>query len=233
MIDNIKRKTANELIKKHIVEHGRHIYIVQSPPLPRYAYTIGLRDQIGFDLILPGAIIYLKDEVTAILNGMADRVFSGYKPGTDAYTLGTLGSFVLNRVHSSWIPKLLLGAIGYYGAEEITVFQIVPDKNHRTIDVPDMKLPLNERSAAAWQWLCKTWDLPVPSESIAATEAARWDANEWEISAGPASDVPESEMRVVPLGTMLAHDPTMSPVAQLPVGEGIYRDAESDWHPWV
>jgi hypothetical protein len=39
-----ERAKALRLIRRNIDEHGFHIYVVSGGPLPRYAYTIGLRD---------------------------------------------------------------------------------------------------------------------------------------------------------------------------------------------
>lgn len=56
------------------------------------------------------------------------------------------------------------------------------------------------------------------------TEAARWEEGYWELTAGEGPNVPEDEVRIVPLGTLLAADPSLMPVVSLPVGGGLIRD---------
>lgn len=65
------------------------------------------------------------------------------------------------------------------------------------------------------------------------TEACRWEENEWELFAGAGPDVAKEEMRVVSLGTLLAADSSLEAVLTLTVGTGLWRDAISDWHPWI
>jgi hypothetical protein len=139
----------------------------------------------------------------------------------------------------------MLGAFDYYQKRNIPALQVVPDKAHWTIDVPDMSAPWNTTKEPVWRWLHEPWTYPVPEDATAATnlsalrgdgvtEAARWEEDEWEICAGAAPDVPEDEMRVVPLGNLVAADPSLAPVVDLPIGEALRRDPDpdSEWHPW-
>ena len=107
-----------------------------------------------------------------------------------------------------------------------------------------MSVPWNGTLAPAWRWLHQQWDYPVPEKSVSATnlaalrgeritEAVRWDEDEWEISSGPASEVPYDEMRVVPLGSLIAADQSLERVVDVTVWEGIWRDADFDWQPWL
>jgi hypothetical protein len=64
------------------------------------------------------------------------------------------------------------------------------------------------------------------------TEVMRWEEGEWEIFAGAGPDVPKAELRVVPLATLLAADGSLVRALSLEVGTGVWRDADSDWHPW-
>jgi hypothetical protein len=203
-----------------------------------------LRESIGSELILAGAIFYMKDEVVKIVNFIADRLrLEGGVQEAKSCSVGSLGLFGLRKAHPSWTSKLLLGAFDYYGTDEIPVLQIFPDEAHWTVDVPDMGKPFESSSAPAWRWLYEPWTYPVPEDSVAATnlaalrgervtEAVRWEEDEWEISAGPAPDVPKDEMRVVPLGTLIAADPSLSRVVNFALEEGIWRDSDSDWQPW-
>lgn len=139
----------------------------------------------------------------------------------------------------------MLGVFDYYQTRDIPAIQIVPDKDHRTIDVPDMSAPWNALAEPVWQWLKEPWIFPVPKESTATTnlaalrgeritEATRWEEDEWEAFAGAGPDVTEEEMRVVALGTLVAADKSLEPIVHLAIGEGLWRDPEagSEWHPW-
>jgi hypothetical protein len=95
-----------------------------------------------------------------------------------------------------------------------------------------------------WQWLGQPWEYDVPQESMATTnlaallgspitELSRWEDNEWEMFAGPGPDVKPSDMRVVPLGTLIGHDPSLTSTLAAGIGSGYWRDsATSDWHEW-
>ena len=51
--------------------------------------------------------------------------------------------------------------------------------------------------------------------------------------AGAGPDVTKDEMRVVPLGLLLATDPSLTPVVDLEIGRGLWRDGVGgDWNPW-
>ena len=48
-------------IQKNIDESGYHLYFVAGGPVPRFVYTIGLSEKIGFELVLAGSS-YFDDE---------------------------------------------------------------------------------------------------------------------------------------------------------------------------
>jgi Domain of unknown function (DUF4262) len=239
---NNQRDRALEVIRENIARSGRHIYVVSAVgQTPRFAYTIGVTESIGVELILAGAIFYMKDDVVAI----TDEILAQMKaqPDREVFEVVGQGSFALREVHSSWVQELLLGALDYYQKRDIRVLQIVPDKPHWTIDVPDMSAPWSAAEEPIWRWLREPWKYPVPENSTATTnlsalrgnritEVARWEVDEWEIFAGAGPDVPKDELRVVPVGTMLARDGSLARLLNLEVGAGVWRDADSDWHPW-
>jgi hypothetical protein len=243
MVDAEKRRQALDLIKRNIAQHGHHIYVVQQSSIPRFAYTIGLRELFGAELILAGAILYFKDDVVAIINRIAAELRSRRARESSTFAIGTHGLFELRKVDASWVKMLMLGALDYYQVEEVPAFQIVPDTAHQTTDVPNMGKTWSATGAPAWKWLHDPWTFPVPASSTTTTnlgalrgehitEAARWEEDEWEIFAGSGTDVPEEEMRVVPLGTLLATDGSLAPVVNLAVGEGLWRDEVSEWQDW-
>jgi hypothetical protein len=66
------------------------------------------------------------------------------------------------------------------------------------------------------------------------TEASRWEKNEWELFAGSGPETPREEIRVVPIATLLAVDPSLQRVVDMNVGQSLWRDAsENEWHDWA
>jgi uncharacterized protein DUF4262 len=243
MTKEAQRKEALDRIRKNIAQSQRHIYVVAGGQTPRFAYTIGVNESVGVELILAGAIFYMKDEAVKILNEIAAQL--GSHRNRESFEIVGMGSFTLRKVHSSWASEIMLGAFDYYEKLDIPALQIVPNKDHWTIDVPDMSVPWNASTEPIWRWLKEPWTFSVPKDSTAATnlaalrgdritEAMRWEEDEWEMFAGPGPDVTEKEMRVVALGTLVAADESLVPVMNLAIEEGLWRDPDphSEWHPW-
>lgn len=239
----LARQTALDAIQQNILRRGHHIYIVLASSTPRFAYTIGLSESLGFELVLAGAIFFMADEVVAILNALADAFKSKEAKLDRQFQLPEFGGFEFRKVHPSWTKLLLLGALDFYNIDRVPVLQIVPDRDHWTSDIPDLNASWNPTSAPAWQWLETPWQLQVPETSKAITnlaalqgeritEAGRWEEDEWELFAGAGPDVPKSETRIVPIGTLLAEDASLAKVLELSVGQALWRDEASDWHEW-
>ena len=241
MASEAQRKKALEDIRENIARHGLHVYMVISDVTPRFAYTIGLSESVGVELIFAGAVFYMKDEVLQIIEAIASELKTSHERRT--FEVSGLGSFSLRQVHASWAGEFILGAFDYYQKRDIQTLQIVPDEVHWTLDVPDMSAPWSATGAPVWRWLREPWTFAVPKESTAVTdlaalqgepvtEAARWENDYWELFAGCGPDVPKDEKRVVALGTLLAADPSLAAVLSLQLGEGLWRDGHSEWHPW-
>ena len=236
-----QRTQAIDRIRENIVRSGHHIYVVSGGSIPRFAYSIGDRESIGAELILAGAVFFMKDEVIEVMNRVAGQL-KGQRD-LDVFEIPGLGSFTIREAHKSWATKFMLGAFDYYKTQDIPALQVVPDQTHWTIDVPDLSAPWNPTTEPVWRWLNEPWTYPVPPDSLATTnlgalrgdrvtEATRWEENEWELFAGNGPDVPKDDVRVVSLGTLVASDESLLPVTRLPIGEGLWRDSTSDWHPW-
>ncbi len=241
MADEPSKKKTLDCIRENIARKGHHVYVVLGGTTPRFAYTIGTSESIGVELILAGAVFYMKDEVVKIINDIAGQLKA--QRDREVFEVTGQGSFTLRKVHASWATALMLGALDYYRVGEISALQIVPDKGHWTIDVPDMSAPWGAATEPVWQWLHEPWTYPVPEAATATTnlaalrgqritEAMRWEEDEWEIFAGAGPDVPKDEVRVVPVGSLVAVDESLVPVVHLPAGEGLWRDAGSEWHRW-
>lgn len=244
MKDDQKRKEALDLIWGNIERHGLHIYVVSGGPEPRFAYTIGLSERVGTELVLAGAISYLAEDVLHIINHIAAKMTSADAARGTIFDLGSLGSFSLRPVDGSWSRTLLLGALDFYQCDQIPGMQIIPDKAHWTIDIPDLNVPMQKDTRSAWRWFHEQWTYSVPSASVGVTnldalrggritEVVRWEEDEWEIFAGAGPDVPKEEVRIVPIDVLIAADRSLLPILELGIGEGLWRDSSSGWHRWV
>lgn len=239
------RQLMLDLIRKNISRHGYHVNIVAGGTIPRFAYTVGLKDRDGLvaELVFAGGLFYSADEVKKILHSAQSNITSAHSRNA-GLAVEQLGEFTLREVHPTWSALLLLAALDYYEKDAIQAYQVVPDPEHHTVDVPNLRQQWSADREPAWQWLNQPWTYPVPSGSTATTnlnalrghpitEATRWGEDEWEVFAGPGPAVTRPEMRVAPLGTLLAIDPTLSPVVDLPIGRGLWRQSrDDDWSPW-
>ncbi|MCU1333501.1 MAG: hypothetical protein JWM08_2493 [Candidatus Angelobacter sp.] len=242
MVDEAKRRAALEQIREHIAKSGHHVYVVAGKATPRFAYTIGVSEWMGVELILAGNLFYSNDEVPPIINEIATQLKA--QRDRDVFEVDEYGSFTLRKVDSSWAAEFMLGAFDYYQKRAIPALQIVPEKAHWTIDVPNMSVPWSATKEPVWQWLHEPWTYPVPEGARAATdlaalrgervtEAMRWEEDEWEIFVGDGPNIPEDELRMVPLGTLVGADESVVPVVNLAIGEGLLRDdPDSEWRPW-
>lgn len=243
MTTESQKKQMLDRIRENIARSGQHVYVVSGGVTPRFAYTIGVSESVGVELILAGAIFYMKDEVVKIINDIAAQLKA--QRNREVCEVAGLGAFTLRKVDSSWATQFMLGAFDYYKKRDIPALQIVPDKAHWTIDVPNMSAPWNSSTEPVWRWLKEPWTFPVPKDSTAATnlaalrgeritEVTRWEEGEWEMFAGAGPDVPKDEMRVVALGTLVAADKSLAPVVNLAIEEGLWRDPDldSEWQPW-
>src|SRR5579862_5610582 len=241
MINKEQRKRTLDDIRENIARSGQHIYMVTGETTPRFAYTIGVSESAGVELILAGAIFYMRDDVEKIILNAVAHLKTSRDRGL--VEVAGLGSFTFREVDSSWAKELMLGMFDYYQKKDIPALQIVPDQEHWTIDIPNMGMPWSASREPAWKWLREPWTYPVAQDSTAVTdlaalrgvrvtEACRWEDDEWELFADAGPDVAKDQMRVVALGTLLAVDPSLEPVVSLAIGTGLWRDDVSEWHPW-
>jgi hypothetical protein len=234
-----------DLINKNIQIHGYHITLVGQDSVPRFAYTIGLKDKIGKELVFPGGGVYLANDIVTIMNSVSKNLISSVASKDFNLKTENFGEFTLNDVDPSWANALLFGATDFYRQQSIPTLQIRPDLAHLTIDVPDLAAPWDPVREPVWRWLKEPWPLSIPSASSAITnmaalrgaritEASRWEKNEWELFAGSGPETPREEIRVVPIATLLAVDPSLQRVVDMNVGQSLWRDAsENEWHDWA
>lgn len=234
-----------KLIKSHIDNEGYHLTIVSgNSALPRYAYTIGFKEIFNFEIVFAGAEYYKKDEIELIVENIFNELNRGIDWENLELNLEGLGTFNLSSVHSSWSKLMLLGVWDYYKINDLTVLQIIPDRNHYTLDIPNMTTEYNPSKQPIWKWLTEEWGYPVQESSIVftnietlfgkkITEVMRWEESEWEMFAGNGEEVNKENLRAISLGTILGIDPTLMPAIELPVEKGIWRDEDSlKWNSW-
>ncbi len=194
--------------------------------------------------VLAGASFYTNDEVLEIVNVIANMRTVGSMVASSTVKVDGFGSFSFRKAHPTWVAELLLGALDFYDVEDVPAFQIVPERVCWTVDIPDLSKPWSPAEEPVWQWLNQPWTYSVPKQSVAVTnldalrggrvtEACRWEEDEWEIFSGAGPEVEIEDIRSVPLATLLGFDKSLEPVVNLQVNRGVWRDDQSDWHPWV
>lgn len=237
-----------DLIRQNIEKSGLHLYSVAGGESPRYLYTIGLFEKLKFELILPGLATVPVRACAHILNTMEEELTGGVSPQELSLELPPFGTFSLGPVHHSWSKPLMLGALDYYNLKEVKAWQVVPDKEHGTIDVPSMAFPFNKDTNPVWQWMDGGWPYSVPSDThvvadldmmkgFGASEVMRWEEDEWQMFSRSQQDIPKEEMFPLPLATLIAFDPSLEAILDIEVGTGLYREYEVDrigpWKKWV
>lgn len=244
MMTNPKRDAALHEIRQNIADFGFHTYVVTGSGSPHYGYTIGLRESLGAELVLAGAYFYRLSEVSEVIRSIAENLRAPFDSETLIIRTVAWGTFALHKVDPSWTEKLMMGAADYYQMEKVEAYQIIPDDEHWTIDIPDLREPWSANLAPAWRLGNNHWPYNVPKESVALTnllalrgqlitEVVRWDEDEWEMFAGAGPDTREIDRRVVPLGILLTADPSLLAATNLAVGSGLWRADRSDWHDWT
>src|SRR5215467_4899783 len=108
MKDEAQRKAALDVIRENIARSGHHIYVVSGGATPRFAYTIGVSESIGVELILAGGILFLGEELIQIINSIAAELKA--QRDREVLEVARHGLFTLQTVHSSWATELILGA---------------------------------------------------------------------------------------------------------------------------
>ena len=229
-------------IQSNIKRYGYHVTIVNGKLEPRYAYSIGLKNIIGKELIFAGGVFFNKEGVFKIFQDVVIEIQKAERLIGNSI-ISSLGIFSLRATHPTWSRLMMLGVYDFYNDDKIEALQILPSKENYTLDIPDMSIEFDQ-TEPIWKWLVKEWDLKVPMDSSVITdisamqgetivEVMRWEDNEWEMFSGPGPDVPKAQKRVVSLATLLGVDTTLTPSINLPIGKGMWRDAlESDWTPW-
>jgi hypothetical protein len=240
----VKRKML-DLIRKNIETTGFHIYQVQPGPCPRYIYTIGLYEKIGFELILAGTSYIDDDNACELLQFMAAALLKAKSKRKFSRKLGRQTiEFKLTQVDPTWSEKLILGATDYYSNPTIKAMSLVIGEQFQTIDVADLSGSFDKNAKSPWKWLDSKWPFPIPQESMAITnlnalfgkqltEIACWENDTWAIFSGAGEKQPPSRIREVPLGTFLGLDPSLEFITCMKVDDGYWRKrGRTEWQVW-
>nr|WP_143592209.1 hypothetical protein [Stenotrophomonas maltophilia] len=234
------RSGALEKIRENIERDGCHVYVVAASDTPRFAYSVGASPCAGYEVILAEAAYYSDAEAGRITSAIVE-VLPIKSTSSEEIVLERLGVFQFGPVDSSWVQKLMLGAVDFYG--DVSARQILPVGVFWTADIPDLSRPFDEERSPAWGDRQASYTA-VPMAAVAVTnldalrghpvtEAARWEEGLWEMFAGAGPDVSPEDVRKIPLRTLVAIDRSLEPVMQLRVGEALWRDAdELIWNEW-
>lgn len=217
-------------IREIIARSGWHISAVAGGPVPLYAHTIGMREHRGFELLWAGGARFARNEMADIMN-----------------TAGTMlvddGVFDLRRrrfrvldAHPSWGRLLGKPALEYWEGEDVPFKQVRP-VDDVTLDTPDLSRPYDPATSPVWGWLTRAWPYGVGKSSLVTTDlhvltdATMTDMERWEddlFSVHGPKKWADADLRQVPLGTLLALDPSLEPITRLQVGFTAQRARRGD-----
>jgi hypothetical protein len=243
-------QSLRERVFENVRRHGWHYYRVNGGPTPPWAYTIGLFETFGLpELVLAGATYFTKQEVEAGIRALVESGRSDRPNANDRRSVAQLGQLLFTQPHQTWVNHLLLGAVDFYsvyGVESFPVLQARPTDGPRsTIDTPATEQPFDIQRERPWRWLGEEWPYALDPTTHVLTDldALRGSTvtmvvrNEqsvpglrWEAWATSFEDVPREIVRSTPFGTLLATDPTLGAVLDLPPGGYAARDDVDD--PW-
>lgn len=217
------KRRWRERIRTNIDTHGYHVTHVKAGDAPSFAYTVGLTELNRPEVIFAGGMLLNRSEIIPMIDRAA-QVPQDLPP-----------------VHPTWAKHLLLGAFDFYVSP--TAVQLLPDAEHRTLDVPDLSQRFDPAGEPAWRWLIDPCPHELPPDAMAATdpdalrgepisEGMRWEDNHWELYSRPGPDVPNATQRIVPLQLLLALDPSLEPFIHLDSEQGLWREPFGDWRAW-
>src|SRR5581483_3609393 len=102
------KQRALEQIRENIEQHGYHVYVVSGMQQPRYAYTIGLSPNLGYELVFAGGILFMYNEVAQILKAVVGELKANSAVAGGSCGVDSLGRFSFCRCDPSWTALLML-----------------------------------------------------------------------------------------------------------------------------
>jgi len=149
------RAARHAKIRADIERYGVSYTVVSGGPLPRYAYSIGLLESAGYELILAGASFFNIERVYQAMDSARRAVVEG---AAESVSVVDVGDFTLSPVQDAGARLIALGAFDYYANGQVRFLQLIPAMAHSTIDVPDMSEAPNWAREPVWRWLEMPWN---------------------------------------------------------------------------
>ena len=165
-IEKMTRKDSHmDTINIHIKKFGFHLCFASGGATPRCVHSVGLLENFGFELVFPGGIFFLKDQVQFLFKKVIEylKMNNGEPPFN--FFNKSLGEFTFKKAHDSWTTYLLKSAVTYHKRSDFTVLQIVPGEEHFTKDTPDLSLPFNTTREPICKCLKDEWSYYFPKNS--------------------------------------------------------------------
>lgn len=229
----------------NIAKYGVQWIVVQRSELPRWAYSIGLTERGGPEVVIAGAVALSLDELREVLEAFASSAES--RLGKLPENL-TIQGWSIRSAHPSWVEGLLLGANRYY-ERTVDAVQLVPPPERWTIDTPSLSAPWSPGTEPVWRWLAdeEPWTFSFKREAIAfadvavlqgrrpARTAGLWEEDEWEVfsySDDERANIDPADVRPIPLATLIAAFPDLAPLGGMVVGDALIREGAGPWETW-
>lgn len=240
----MNREDFLDHIKDNILKHRFHINVVSQEFTPRFAYTIGLFNKNGYELVLAGNMDLLYDDIIYILNFIGNKLINHEETTGSRFEINIKSMFELRKVDESWTDIMLLGVNDFYNDKSILSYQIHQIGNMTSVDIPNMNCKFKPEDQPIWRWLTCKNDLNIPQNSkvvinkdilygAKALEIMRWDENEWEIYSMNPENLDEDDMRIIPVSTIIGIDNSLERILELNVGKGLIRDSPNNaWESW-
>jgi len=187
-----------------IKNKGYYICSVFQEACPRFSYTIGLYQTLGYELVVAGLCLIDVNDVPNLIKCAVNG---------EEYIESLSGSTLpveLRDADSTWATAMARWAVRYYNSENIRLKQILVGDN-LTIDTPNMRYSYNDIINNPWQYLVEDWPYPVPENSQAYCDSgiisgekilsiSRYEDDYWEISSGIGFD---SRAKILPIAVIM------------------------------
>ena len=220
-------------------ESSGGVTVVGGDSFPRLVVGVGF-SSIGFDVVMAGVTSLLGTEAILAVGSILIEI----RDGKQNHNGQSVGRVKLEPIHDSWTE---LSGLRDLGLGHRPARQIVPiEHRHMTNDVPVMSVPWDLDDPGAWRCLSEDdiWPYSFDSDTTVVTnlaaligspitEVARWEDGDFQMFAiGDDGQQPEeSDIRVVPLLTLVSADATLLSLASTPPGRSWWR--ENAEHPWM
>jgi Domain of unknown function (DUF4262) len=233
-------------IAEAIAREGWRSFTVLGAPVPTWRYTVGLTELGLPEVLIAGTAAYGDAALDRVLRAVAVGLRSGdIAPDAQGLGAGDI-EFGLVAAHAAWVQRLVLRATKHYAARSVKVVQVVPATPW--VDVPRTSVPFDPVCEPVWRWLEEDWTYACDEQTRVLVDIAALrgrpivevlherepdETTSWTMRVAEADASAESPMRMAPLGTLLALDPTLAATLDLEAGEFATRNSEaSGWRAW-